>query len=331
MSKLDEKTLSLERVEEEPKGLTLKQVLVSHIRRTAIEIINLLLGYNWVYWLIGLANKKLGWIESVFLVYPANDDYALAYVYARRLPKIEWKPWFIGIFWENGKYGVKFAISAHNGHFRDPANKERMRGVVDRMEELRKLFCAKRKTFAGTLPGILFAKRMLRETHEADVTVGVVVKAIEKVKLFDGLRDDIPIVILGGRGFIGRRVVASLPKENVYCVDIANGNGTSQSKTAEWPSHLKGQRVILVNIALNSALDGYLDRLWPGIVVVNEVYPEPSPETEKRLRSIGCVCYHIVGVRGGALPSFPHGYHGGIPCCAAWPSGQMEALLFKVI
>ncbi len=306
---------------------TLGQFLGSHLRRLFIELCNLLLGYDWLFLLVGLLNKKLGWISSVFLVYPANEDYTLAYTYRRRARKIKWKPWLVGIFWQEGKFGVKFAISACNRDFRDPDNKESLRAVVQRMEKLRNLFAAERKTFAGTLPGVLFSMRMIKETHEAEVTVDVVVRAIEQVRTFEYLPDDVPYIVLGGRGYIGRRVVAALQglkgSGNVYCVDIAND--------ARWPEQLRGKRAILVNIALSSALDGYIDRLWPGLVILNEVYPEPSEETERLIKTRGCECYHIVGVEGGAFPSFPHGYHGGIPCCAAWPSEEVEAMLFKVV
>jgi len=149
---------------------------------------------------------------------------------------------------------------------------------------------------------------------------------IGKVKSLEGLSDDTPVIVLGGRGFIGRRVVSSLPKSIVYSVDIAGNNGQNV-----WPSHLQGKPVLLVNISLNSALGQYVPLLWPEVVVVNEVYPEPTPELALQLEIIGCHCYHIVGVKAGALPSFPGGYQGGIPCCAAWQSEKMEALFKRIV
>ena len=317
-------TLSDKRVHSKTAVKTTWGFVKSHTRRLFVEALNVFFNHDWIFWLIGLANKKLGLIESVFLVYPANDEYGLAYAYRKRLRRNEWIPWLVGFFWQNGKIGIKFAISAHNGQFRDPANKEKLRDVVNRMEKIKNLFQAKRKTFAGILPGVLFSLRMLREMHEAKVTVKVVLKAIERVKALEGLARDTPIIVLGGRGFIGRKVVAALPKGNVYGVDIVGDEG------GNWPIFLLGKPALLVNISLNSVLTDYLGLLWPGVVVINEVYPEPSLETASRLRDIGCPCYHIVGVEGGAFPSFPRGYQGGIPCCAAWPSNGIEALLFKV-
>lgn len=298
----------------------------SHARRLFTELLNLFFNHDWIFWLIGLANKRLGVIGSIFLAYPATDDYSDAYTYRWRARTMEWNPRPIGFFWQNGKIGIKFAISANNGQFSDPANKDKLCHLVQRMEKLRKLFHAKHKTFAGILPGVLFMRRLVRETPEADVTVEAVKQVIGKVKLLEGLGNDTPVIVLGGRGFIGRKVVASLPKDIVYGVDIAGGNGHDC-----WPSHLQGKPVLLVNISLNSALGQYVHMMWPELVVINEVYPEPSDELAEQLKSIGCHCYHVVGVKAGALPSFPGGYQGGIPCCAAWQSEDMEALFKRIV
>jgi hypothetical protein len=135
--------------------------------------------------------------------------------------------------------------------------------------------------------------------------------------------DDAPIIVLGGRGFIGRKIVSILPKDIVHCVDI--------SGKSEWPEFLRGKKALLVNVSLNSALSQYMHLLWPELVVINEVYPEPSPEMVGRLRSIGCHCYHVVGVKAKAFPLFPGGYEGGIPCCAAWKTENMEALFKRIV
>ena len=305
---------------------TIWEFVTSHFRRLAIEFFSLVLNHDWVFWLIGLANKRLGLIESVFLVYPATDGYGLAYAYRWRLVKNRWKPWLVGFFCQNGKIGIKFAISASNGQFSDPDNKGNLCHLVQRMEKLRKLFHAEYKTFAGILPGVLFMKRLVKETPEADVTVEAVKQVIGKVKSLEGLSEDTPVIVLGGKGFIGRRVVASLPEGTVYSVDIAGNNGQNV-----WPSHLQGKPLLLVNISLNSVLGQYIHLLWPEVVVVNEVYPEPNEELAQQLKAVGCHCYHVVGVKARALPSFPGGYQGGIPCCAAWQSEKMEALFKRIV
>lgn len=302
-----------------------KKAIMSHVRRLSLELLNILVNHDWLFWLIGAINKRIGLIESVFLVYPATEKYASAYVYKHRLPKIRWKPWPCALLSQNRKFGLMFCISATDSQFTDPENVENIRQVAERMERVRQLLGAKRKTFAGILPGVLYYNRIIHEAPEADLTAVVVVQAIESVKVKESLSDDTPIIILGGRGFIGRRVVKLLSKDHIFSIDSSN----SQS-CKDWPNHLRGQRAIVVNITLNNALEDYLDVIWPGTLVINEVYPEPTPEILERLRIKNCDCYHIVGVDGSAFPSFPDAYEGAIPCCAAWPSTHMKVVVRKL-
>jgi len=302
--------------------IAFRQNLHSHSRRLLIILANWLFNHQFVFKVIGMVNKRFEFIESVFLAYPANDEYALSYVYRSRLPKVRWSPCPVGFLKQNGKLSIMFVISAGNKDFRDQTNVENLRQVVEKMERFRLLLNAKRKTFAGILPGVLFFKRIIKETHEADTTVKIVGLAIQEVKAREKLSSDCPTIILGGRGFIGRKVFSNLPQENLYCVDTANG--------CEWPAHLRGQKTLLVNIADSGALDEYISKLWQGIVVLNEVYPEPKAATVERLKQLGCACYHIQGVQGRAFPSFPHAYHGAIPCCSAWMAEEMRVVLLRM-
>jgi hypothetical protein len=310
---------------EAAKRRSLGSFLTSHARRALLEALNLFLNHDWLFWIVGAINKRVGLIQSVFLVYPASEEYALSYAYPARLRKNQWTPWPCGLLWQNGRLSVMFCISASNGQFSDPDNLEKVRGVCERMEHLRALLGAKGKTFAGILPGVLFYKRVIRDAPEADLTASVVCQAIEQVKSKEGLDWSTPLIVLGGRGFIGRRVVKLLDGAPVYCIDVADGGSRK-----DWLCHLEGRRVIVVNITLNNALADYVDEMRPGTVVLNEVYPEPSREILDRLERKGCVCYHVVGVKAFALPSFPAAYRGAIPCCAAWPSADMKAVVRKL-
>ena len=307
---------------EAAKRRSLGSFLGSHVRRALLEVLNLFFNHHWLFWMVGLINKRLGLIQSVFLVYPASEEYALAYVYPYRLPWVRWKPWPCGLLWQNGKLSVMFCISASNGQFSDPKNLEKVRCVCDRMDLLRHLLAARGKTFAGILPGVLYCKRIIKEAPEADLTATAVCQAIDLVRNQEDMNPQVPIVVLGGRGFIGRRVVKLLDGLPVYCIDVADG-----SSKQEWLCQLEGQRVIVVNITLNNALADYVDDVWPGTVVINEVYPEPSRDVLDRLKRTGCACYHVVGVKAVALPSFPAAYRGAIPCCAAWPSHDMKVVV----
>lgn len=53
----------------------------THARRLLTEMLNLLFNHDLVFRLIGLLNRRLGFIQAVFLAYPANDAYRKAYTY----------------------------------------------------------------------------------------------------------------------------------------------------------------------------------------------------------------------------------------------------------
>jgi len=307
------------------KRRDLWSVIRSHCRRLPLEFVNFFVNHDPVFRLIGTLNKRVGLIESVFLAYPADDEYGLAFTYPHRLKKNRWVPWPIGLLWQNGKLTVMFAIAATNEHYADPANTENLRRVCERMEVVRKLLCANRKTFAGILPGVFYLKRIMGEAPEADLTAAAVSRAIDLVKIKESLDADTPIVVLGGRGFIGRRIVKLLDKGTAYSIDLADG----QSKD-NWPTHLLG-RIIVVNVTLGNALDDYVDAMPPGTVVINEAYPPPTLATLERLSEKDCSCYHVAGVKAMAFPSFPGAYSGAIPCCAAWPSPKMEVAIRKLV
>ena len=292
----------------------------SHLRRLPIELINIFFNHDWLFWLIGLINRRIGFIQSVFLVYPGNEKYSASYLYKGRIAKAEWEPWPCGVLWQNRRLTVMFCITAHNGQFTDPVNTDKLKAVVARMQRLQELFRTKAKTFAGVLPGILYGKRLVRQAPEADLTAVAVASAVSLVKRLESLQPGTPVIVLGHRGFIGRRLVKLLDLDCVYGVDRAE----------PWPEQLRGQRVVVVNITLNGAINEYLDLMWPGTVVLNEVYPEPVPEVVARLAAKNCPVYHIAGVAGYAMPSFPEAYAGAIPCCAAWASPDLQAVVTKL-
>ena len=296
------------------------KVIKSHARRLTLEFLNIFFNHNWLFWIVGMLNKRLRVIESVFLVYPANSKYALEYVYSHRIPRVRWNPWPCGLLWQNGKLTIMFCVSATNKDYIDSTNVRDLRHLTERMEKLRQLIGANSKTFAGILPGILFSHRIVRKAPEADLTSEMVSQAIAKVMELEALSPDTQVIVLGGRGFIGRRVVRLLDG-SAHSLDRGN---------PDWPYVANEHSVIAVNVMTNGALEEYIDVIPPSTVVLNEVYPEPKPNVIAKLKSKGCSCYHVVGVRAIALPSFPHAYRGGIPCCAAWPAEDTEVIVRKL-
>lgn len=289
-----------------------------HFRRVMLELINLL-AYPLAF-LVGQLNRRFGFLETVFLAYPASEDYGRWYAYAPRLKRNTWRPFFAGIFRQNGRWGVMFTVSSHNGSFEREENRVKLQTLIADMEAWRLLLGAKQKTFAGILPGVFFFRRLVKQAPEADLTAEVVCQAIDQVKWQEGLSSVTPVIILGGRGFIGRRVVRKLKVQggHVETIDL-------DKNLPVWP-----ERALVVNITRNNALEQYLPHLHQGMVVLNEVYPEPTTSVLSILRGKGVPCYHVAGVVATAWPAFPSAYHGAIPCCAAWPAKEIEVSLKKL-
>jgi len=162
---------------------------------------------------------------------------------------------------------------------------------------------------------------------EADVTVRVVVEAEKQVCNLELMQENPPLIILGGKGFIGRRLLSALHGRELYSIDLVDKTEGLEN----WPEHLRGQRVILLNVSRRAVLLNYLPRLWPEIVLLNEVYPEPDDGCLQKLLQLGVSAYHVVGVAGEAYPPFPRAYQGGIPACSARLTPEMRVLVKKLV
>lgn len=284
----------------------------------SVEAANVALNHDSVFRLIGALNARTGVIESVFLVYPANEEYGLSYAYRRRLERNRWIPWPTGILWQNGRLTLMVAVSSHDEHYWDLSHHESVVQLAELMEELRRKIGARQKTFAGILPGVLASRGILDEPPEGAITATVVAQAVRT--LASEHPEPPAVIVLGGRGYIGRRLVAILEQEmDVHPVDV-------QDPEATWPGHLEGAPALLVNVANRHALPAHVDKLWPGMTILNEVYPEPDEATLDVLTDLRIAVHHVVGVKAWAFPPFPAAYSGAIPCCAAWPSDQAEVV-----
>ena len=74
----------------------------------------------------------------------------------------------------------------------------------------------------------------------------------------------------------------------------------------------------------------YIDLLWTEAIVVNEVYPEPSPAEIGRLAERGIETWHVVGMKALSVPAFPKAYQGGIPCCAGTLAAPIQPILQRL-
>lgn len=295
----------------------------THLRRFGVRALNIVINRPGVFWLIGWANKRLRVLETVFVAYPASEKYARAYVHPSNFEKLRWSPWLVGAFRQDGKWGLMFVVSSTERDFGDEDNTNNLADLVERTERMRQLLGASQKSFAGILPGVLFARRILRDTVEADVTVKAVAQAERQVREKMGYEADVPVLILGALGFIGRRLAAYMSDRDVVLIDIHGGD--------PWPEHLRGQNAIAINATRRGALDSYTGLWWPELVLLNEIYPEPRREVVAQIGYMGAVAFHVVGVEARSFPPFPGAYAGGIPCCAARQTDAMRTIVRRLV
>lgn len=295
---------------------------LSHQRPITLLIINFFFNHDWVFKTIGWLNRHFDFIFGVFVAYPEKESYARAYVYQRHRHIMKWLPWPASISRQNGKWELMMVISSSKKDFYDSANEENLRILVERTEKIRQMLGAPQKTFAGILPGVLYSKGIITEATEANTTVKGVLQIEAELRKAESYPDDTPLIILGGEGFIGSRMVKRLQ-------DIGREVHSVESPE-QWPGQLYGQKTILINLTKMYAISVYIDFFWSELIILNEVYPEPSEKEIRRLSDKGIHLYHASGVDAKSYPSYPGAYQGGIPFCAAWDSEDMGVISVRL-
>lgn len=301
-----------------PAGPTGLQTLGWHGRRTAAVVSSYLVGNEPFLRLIGLFNRIAGRkVAGIFLLYPARREYADALAYRWHQRRFAWRPGLVGVYRHGPRWGLIFGIPDMEDDLRQEHNAGNVMGLLHKMERIRGLIGAERKIFAGILPS-LFSRlgaqdRQLEEQRR--LTALAVVSALDQVSALKGLDAATPILLIGGRGYIATEVMQLCAGRSVRSIDLGEFDAFRT-----FADSTRGSALVVVNLAKSGALAEYAGHFWPGVVVLNEVYPEPSDAELATLETCGAQCFHVVGVAGGAWPAFPRAYRGGIPCCAALPS-----------
>jgi hypothetical protein len=292
--------------------------LAWHCRCIAAAISSYLLGTKAALALVGFVCRYVlrSPIVSVFLLYPARKEYADALAYQWHQRRFSWHPGLVGLYRQGGRYGLIFGIPNLEDDIRAEENAPRLLELMSRMEVAQRGVGATRKVFAGILPS-MFARNGIENEHLAEqryLTARAVLQALDQVMAKNGLGPEVPILVLGGRGYIASEVLRLCRDRKVRSIDVAE-----LEEFRRFVDECRGQPAVVVNLTKSGALLEYARELWPGVIVLNEVYPEPSTAELAELEARGASCYHIVGVEGRAWPPFPRAYRGGIPCCASLP------------
>ncbi len=311
-----------------------KRDLQKNIKRSLIVIVDFLFNHRLFFSFIGFVNKHFlnNKIKSVFLVYPAKRRYVTDFTFDWFGKKMKWTPFMIGFFVQKGKVGIIFSVSAEEKELLDDSNIANLKILVKKLEEMRIILGAEMKSFAGILPGILAKKGISKVVRENDPTITAVFRAVEALGKKEGLSNNFPLIVLGGKGFVGKGLLSFFEKQenksslkrDIFSIDIDNFN-----KVPEVLKSIGDKTVVFLNITKKRALNEYIHFFNSKTIILNEVYPEPSIDELNKIKQRGASCYHIVGLKGRVYPSLPGAYRQGVPCCASFVSCQEDDILIK--
>ncbi|MEC9477194.1 MAG: hypothetical protein VX764_09160 [Planctomycetota bacterium] len=270
--------------------------------------------------LLGLVNRILFRpVRSLFIVYPASQKYVDHYGFKFIQPYLKKIPVICGLYFQGGSPGLIFGISGTEKDFEQQNFVADLKRNSDLVASWLGITSIK---YSGILPSAMQRKGVLepQELHRRSGLVGQVVSLAEQeVRQQLAMSNDAPVVLLGGRGSVGIQLKKQLLKEGrtVYTVD----------RQDDFPQQLRGQEVILIDVARKGALEQIIPELWDGVVLLNETYPAPRKRVIRDLEERGVPVFHIAGVQGFAFPQFPHAYSGGIPCCGMNEGGVIRPML----
>lgn len=295
----------------------------SNVRRVCILVV-IVSGESLGLRLLRLLNPRLRLVQTLFVMYPANEHYAKKIVFPFWLKRYRRRLAPCMVFRQNGVNGIVLGTTLCERELRrSPELLERLKGLAD---EASRSLGIEKVTYSGVLPTLLLRAGLLESHSEARSTAKVVAEGIEQVRATHGLAATVPIAVLGGAGQIGRRVVEQLELagRDVHVIDPAIGTTTLQEA---W----RGRPLLLANVAHRAALRSHIADLWSEVVYINEAYPEPRPQEIRQLRALSIPVWHVAGVKARSLPPFPGAYGGGIPCCAAVEDRRAIPVLRKLI
>lgn len=259
-----------------------------------------------------------GKINTVALFYPANNKYLKSVTFPWYAARVKWSPRFAGIFRHGDGGGFVFYMGASEEEFSAPESVSQLKKLYEQMQRTASVLGVNVVAYSGVLPSLMSKAGIQRTPIEVVRTAHWIVGAIESLRLRAALSNQCNVVVLGAAGFVGKRVVDQLTRITQFNVtEIDPEHDDPSCRGVESLRVLHGSTTILVNISRGNAIEGYIDLFWPGLIVLNEVYPECSVEALAKMKAQGARYFHLRGVEGWSFPSFPGAYAGAVPCCAA--------------
>lgn len=305
---------------------------MNFVTKILLELVNLFCNNRIAF----AVAKKLNIFDAIFVMYPADYQFADYFTFRARQLLITWRPFIVGIVKHpSGKKTLMFAISMFVDSGDAVVKGEVLRLLHSRVSRIKESLGATSTHFAGTLPGRFTTLRVRRgdnQGNEKRVTQETVVKAVMLLReqLLHGPQN--PVVVLGSNGYIGKEVTAQLSavgvlvigveKEGAYEDGVCHGN----AYTAPGVAH------ILLNITAPEAVNQYVakQKMSSLTTLLNEVYPDPHEEVTREMKNLGARVFHIAGVVAKATPPFPGFYKGAVPCCAALPDEKYSVKIIEL-
>jgi hypothetical protein len=275
------------------------------------------------YRLLGLVNRRLPVLQTVFFCYAGSPAYARRYCYRWSEDWLRETPTPIGVYRQGGRWGLVVASPISEAQIVDSSRREQLERLIGHVEWIASAIGAENVRLAGILPGHLRRQGRGAATRTRDTIARVVHCSLTRVR--DRHAKGAPIVLLGGDGYLGRAVQRELRRagEAFHVIDSARG-------VRALPHALRSRSILLLDLSRSGVLRVYAEQVAPGSVVLNEVFPEPDHELVRAFRRRQISVFHIAGVRARVIPALPGGYTGAVPCCAVHGSGSIDPVIRKL-
>ena len=278
------------------------------------------------YAILGIWNRLFGGWTSVFYCYAGSTQFVETYAPSFLVRSFRWMPIPIGILRHANTRGIIIASPVSEQQFLDPANATAFRTLQRRIARIAKLVGARRISLTGVMPSAAAKDGILNLPDTRPIIQRAVCAAVARVvrERFDVNWP--PILLIGGAGYIGVPIAESL-REGGATVHVIDPKGSE----TDLPKHLHGCPCLILDCSRKGVIHSYTDQMWPGMVLLNEVFPRPSRKVVEALSERGVECWHLSGLAGSIVPPLPHGYENAVPCCAAHEAlGDPEVVIVSL-
>ena len=280
-----------------------------------------------IFWIIiKYINKILGRpIVSMFVTYPAEKRYAKYYTFDWVFNRYQWKMGLIGIHYQNGHFGLNFAIATYEEKLIHINNQESFKKMIHNIIKKKDYAGIEYINYGGVIPSYV-DKRGLPNFQSAgkELIASVVVESVYQMLEKENIdKKDAFCYILGGKGFIGTEVAKIIEEKGDFPYLIVEKD--DEYTLNENISHNKDYRVI-VNISRKGVFETYSESMDDKCLLLNEVFPPP------RIKGLPLkAAYHLKGIKAKVIPSMPYDYSNVMPCCSLVVDPKKESNFDVVI